>query len=927
MEGVREENGKVATLREGGKKGGSDRNRRARGAREEGICRLIFETAYDGIFVLKEGFIADFNESLRFALGGSREDIIGKSLADLGPAVQPSGEESRDKAVRIVEQAFNGEVQRFEWTFLRCDGTAFDAEVTLHVIDGTGEKILAGTIRDITERKARERSLSEAAARYRDIFDYATEGMFQSTPEGRYMQVNPALARIMGYESPEGMIHEITSIREQVFMKPEARARLMNLLEKDGHVEGFEAQFLRKDGTVIWVSTDARVVEDGEGEALYFEGLTRDITERKKSQEALRKERETFLTILDNFPHGAALISEEGAYLYVNHKFSEITGYTLADIPSGQEWFVLAFPDPEQRRNAVSAWMMDMRNKGAGEREGKIFSIRCKDSAQKFLNLVTVKLETGSFIVSFEDVTEKQKKEETLLLTQFSIDHASDAIFWIKPSSRFLYVNEASRRMLGYTPDELLDLSFFQVDVDHPAEEGGRLWKRVKEHGSMAFESRFRAKDGKVFPVEITANYVHFRGRNYVLFFVRDITERKKGEEALHMEKERLAVTLGSIGDGVIATDTEGRIILLNAVAEQLTGWPHEEAAGKPLAEVFHIINEKTGETCESPATKVLKTGKVVGLANHTVLVSRDGREFIIADSGAPITRSDGTVIGVVLVFRDQTEKRKTDEELSRISRLESISVLAGGIAHDFNNILSILLGSISLARTYIGRDEEKAVAKCKDAEAAVSRAKDLTQQLLTFAKGGSPVKQKSTISDILRESAQFALTGSPTRCEFELSEYLSPVEVDQGQISQVISNLVINADQAMPQGGVITIKAENAVWEEERRRHGFPLAAGRYMKISVSDQGGGVPKEHLAKIFEPYFTTKKKGSGLGLAMAHSIVKNHDGYITAESESGEGSVFTIFCPPPRQIRPRRTERPKKAIRKCWAGSFSWTMKR
>ena len=286
MEGVREENGKVATLREGGKKGGSDRNTRARGAREEGICRLIFETAYDGIFVLEEGFIADFNESLRFALGGSREDIIGKSLAELGPAVQPDGEESRNKAIRIVEQAFNGEVQRFEWTFLGRDGTAFDAEVTLHAIDGTGEKILAGTVRDITERKARERSLSEAAARYRDIFDYATEGMFRSTPEGRYIQVNPALARIMGYESPEAMIHEITSIREQVFVEPEARVRLMDLLQKEGHVEGFEARFLKKDGAVIWVSTDARVVKDGEGKALYYEGVTQDITERKNESGA-----------------------------------------------------------------------------------------------------------------------------------------------------------------------------------------------------------------------------------------------------------------------------------------------------------------------------------------------------------------------------------------------------------------------------------------------------------------------------------------------------------------------------------------------------------------------------------------------------------------------------------------------------------------
>ena len=155
--------------------------------------------------------------------------------------------------------------------------------------------------------------------------------------------------------------------------------------------------------------------------------------------------------------------------------------------------------------------------------------------------------------------------------------------------------------MLGYSSDELRDMSFFQVDVNYPADEGERLWKRVKEHGSLTLESRFRAKDGKVFPVEIAANYVQFRDRNFVLFFVRDITERKRAEEALHMEKERLAVTLGSIGDGVIATDVDGRIMLLNGVAEELTGWPHEDAVGKRLEDVFHIINEKTREIARIP--------------------------------------------------------------------------------------------------------------------------------------------------------------------------------------------------------------------------------------------------------------------------------------------------------------------------------------
>ncbi len=624
-----------------------------------------------------------------------------------------------------------------------------------------------------------------------------------------------------------------------------------------------------------------------------------------RTAETLRQERETFLTILKNFPNGVALISREGVYKYLNQKFTEITGYALADIPSGRHWFEKAYPDPEYRQGVISTWIIDMRNKVPGEREKRVFSVSCKDGTVKMLSLVTVLLETGDSILNCEDITEERKREETLLLTQFSIDHACDSIFWIKPDSRFSYVNEASCRMLGYSSGELLSMSVFHIDVDYTPEDGDRLWNIIRERGSSTFESQFRAKEGRTFPVEVTANYVQFRGRQYVLFFVRDITERKRAEEALYTEKERLSVTLSSIGDGVIATDKSGRITLINAVAEQLTGWSREEAINQPLETVFRIINEKTRQVCDNPVVKVLRTGNVVGLANHTLLISKDGRELVIADSGAPIMTSDGGVIGVVLVFRDTTEKRKAEEDLSRITRLESVGVLAGGIAHDFNNILSIVLGNISLARTYIGRDDERTLSKCRDAENAVIRAKGLTEQLLTFSKGGAPVKKTSSITDILEESARFALAGANTLCDFDFVNGVSPVEIDQGQMSQVISNLVINADQAMPGGGAIVIRAENITMTEEDVSPGFPLIAGRYVKISVSDQGPGIPSEHLSRIFDPYFTTKKRGSGLGLAMAHSIVKNHDGYITAESAPGKGATFTIYLPAsPESALPR-----------------------
>ena len=618
--------------------------------------------------------------------------------------------------------------------------------------------------------------------------------------------------------------------------------------------------------------------------------------DHRATDEMIRKDRETFLTILENYPHGVALVLKDGTYRYLNQKFMEITGYSPKDIQTGWQWFEKAYPDPEYRRGVMSTWSIDVKKAEPGEREARVFTVRCKDGSQKEINIVTVVLQTGDFIVSYEDVTEQRKKEENLLLTQFSIDHASESIFWIKPSGRFSYVNEAASRMLGYPSHELLRMSIYDIVPDFSKEDGTRLWNSIKGRGALTFESQFRTKADKLFPAEITGSYVQFRGQEYVLVFSRDITERKGAQEALDEERERLSVTLGSIGDGVIATDMEGRIVLFNAVAEQLTGWAHEEAAGRQIEQVFHIIDEETRGECENPVAKVLRTGRIVALENHTVLISKEGLELVIADSGAPIRRTDGSVIGVVLVFRDMTIRLKVEEELSRISKFESIGVLAGGIAHDFNNILSMVLGNVSLARLYIAKDGEKAVSKCRDAEQAIVRAKDLTQQLLTFSKGGTPLKRTSSAAEILKDSARFALTGTSTLCEFDFTHDLSPVEIDQGQINQVISNLVINAHQAMPNGGTITIKAENMTFPEDASRHGYLLRPGRYVKISVSDQGEGIPREHLGKIFDPYFTTKIKGSGLGLTMAHSIIKNHDGFITAESAIGKGTVFTIYLP-------------------------------
>jgi PAS domain S-box-containing protein len=362
------------------------------------------------------------------------------------------------------------------------------------------------------------------------------------------------------------------------------------------------------------------------------------------------------------------------------------------------------------------------------------------------------------------------------------------------------------------------------------------------------------------------------------------INETESVVQALKESKENLRVTLDSIGDAVIATDGKGNITLMNPVAEQLTGWSMEEAVGKTLPSVFHIINEQTRTLVPNPVEKVLEAGETVGLANHTLLIAKDGIEYHIADSGAPIRDANNNIIGVVLVFRDATEKVRAEQEQLKLTKLESLGVLAGGIAHDFNNLLTALFGNIGLVKMSLSTDHE-AHKYVDRSMLAMEHTTALTNQLLTFAKGGDPIKERITIGEVVTEAAQFSVRGSNVRLRIDIQPDLWFVEADKGQLSQVISNLVINGQQAMPIGGTVAIAVENVV-----------ISEGKYVQITVQDEGIGIAPQHLDKIFDPYFTTKQQGNGLGLASTYSIINKHNGRITVDSHLNEGTLFTIHLP-------------------------------
>lgn len=331
---------------------------------------------------------------------------------------------------------------------------------------------------------------------------------------------------------------------------------------------------------------------------------------------------------------------------------------------------------------------------------------------------------------------------------------------------------------------------------------------------------------------------------------------------------------------------------MLNPVAEELTGWPESLAVGRILGEIFVIEHEETGEPVPDPVSRVLTSGRVVGLANHTRLVARDGTHRSIADSAAPIRNGSGVIQGVILVFRDVTGQRRLESELARIQALETVGVLAAGIAHDFNNLLSAIQGNLSMLEGALeaGTEAEERLGR---ASRAVARARDLTVQLLTFSTGGEPVRRILALPTLLRDAAGFAMRGASIALRFDLADGLWAVDVDAGQISQVVQNLVINAEQAMSGGGTVTVSARNYTVDPG---DDLPLPVGAYVRVGVRDRGHGIPETLVSRIFDPFFSTKARGSGLGLAVCHSVILKHGGHIAVESRVGAGSLFEFWLP-------------------------------
>ena len=732
--------------------------------------------------------------------GYSREEFLRITAADIRP---------KDDVPVFLERVRTHPQNDLENAVVRHrtrDGRIIDVEVNSAALEFQGQHARMAFVRDLTEERRTRAALGAIETRYRELFENAVEGVYQTNAEGKFIAVNPSLAQIFGCVSPEEFVEWIGSAGS-VYVKPGRRAEFFGELGARDSVTDFESEVRCRDGTIKWITENVRAVRDRDGNLLYVHGFLSDITERRKALEAMRESEGRYRALFQNMPVGILEIDLQD----LGRELQILRAAGVTDIAAH-----LAAQPAEVERLAAQLVPSDVNAFAV-----HFFGAQSKAELQgAFGRLVTANART--------------------LMPNFC------RIIWRGG-------NDGERSMT------VTDLAGQQLDIyvhwwmPRPAE-----------------------------PLQLR------RG----VFAIVDLTELKRAEAALAVEKERLTVTLQAMSEGVITTDTAGVVQYMNRAAAGMTQVDAAAAVGRPLSEVCVLQEAQSNQIMPLPVARVLDEGALVDLPPQTALAGRQGAVCLVAGCCAPVRDAASRLIGAVLVIRDVTVRQRFEDELQRASRLESIGILAGGIAHDFNNILTAIMGNITLALL-----DAQALTKTehylRDAERAALRARDLTQQLLTFARGGDPVRSAVLLPEIVTEVARFALHGSRVKCEYDLPDGLWLADADKGQLGQVIQNLVINAVQAMPDGGIVRITARNEKVTQDPQR---PLVPGDYVHITVADTGIGIKPEHLSKLFDPYFTTKQQGSGLGLTTVYSIIKKHNGHIEVASELGRGTVFQLWLP-------------------------------
>jgi two-component system cell cycle sensor histidine kinase/response regulator CckA len=740
------------------------------------------------------------NPAFEVLFGYHQSEILG---AELDSLLAPP--DSMTEAVALTRRSTTGNVVREKAKRLRSDGSLVDVQILGVPISADGKLIGSfGMYEDITERRRAEQAQREAEERFRSLFENATEGIFQTTTDGRYLSVNPALARMCGFASPSEMISTVQDLGRELYGDPNVRNVFKQLIEKYGSVKDFEYEVRRKDGAKIWISENAHVVRNPDGEILSYEGTIEDITARKRAE----LERQVTFEII----HAVNVTDNLDDLLRLIH-------IALKKVLYAENCFIALY-----------------------------------ESATGMFHF-------PFFVDQFDEAPPPQRVGRSCTAHVYRTGHAM-----LIPQRTFdLLAAEGKVELVG-TPSP----SWLGVPLRTPAATIGVL---VVQH--YEDENAYTERDQE---------FLASVGGQIALAI-----ERKRSEEKVREGEARLRVLVEQLPAVLWTVDRDLRFTsALGAGFARLKMKPNE-IVGMSLLDYF--------ETADQTFLPIAAHRRAV--AGEPMTFHVEWKSGSYACHVEPLRDSDGQVSGAICMSLDITDRKQLEEQLRQAQKMEAVGRLAGGIAHDFNNLLMVIqgYGDLLVERLPSGDPLHR---NAEQIQMAAQRASSLTRQLLAFSRKQMLAPKILNVQSVVGDMEKILrrLIGEDIQLETSSAPDLGLVKADRSQIEQVILNLAVNARDAMPQGGRLTIETANVELDASYSHPPAVLSPGRYVMLAVTDNGCGMDAETQTHVFEPFFTTKEKGkgTGLGLATVYGVVKQSGGYVWVYSEPGRGTSFKIYLP-------------------------------
>lgn len=744
-----------------------------------------------------EGIYQGCNKAFETFYSIDRDQVIGKTAYDIAPG------DLADVYRRADLEVFNTPgVQTYESAVVDRVGTKRNVIFNKAAYkDRKGQPAgIIGAIFDITDRKKAEAALRAEEERYRSIFENAVEGIFQSTPDGRFISVNPAMAKMCGYETPAEMMQSVHNIESQLYVHREERETFRKILDKQGFIRDFEHATYRKDGGIFYVSVNARTVYGADGSILYYEGTHEDITWRREAERSLRQRKATLQSILRAAPIGIGVVKNR-TFEWANDEMIKMMGYSREEL--------------------------------------------------------------------------------------------------IGRSVRMLYENDEEFERVGIVK-----------------------YEQIRERGIGSVETRWKRKNGTIVDIYLSSSMIDSDDlASGAVFTAMDITWRKEAEAAFKAERELLVSILDGIPAPAFVIDRDRSVILWNRYNEVYTGIRKEDVLGKPLdltpfsssgratlslAEMLLSYTDK--EIIDKYGNQGVKKSDVLPRTiESSARVWIKGEERLLEVQAARIIGPHGGVIGAIQTSRDITERVRLEAQLQRAQKMEALGMLAGGVAHDLNNILGGLVSYPDLLLMQTS-DDSPLKGPLMTIKRSGEKAAAVVQDLLTLARRGVTTKEVVDLNRIVRdyfntpEHEKLETDHPHVRYDLHLDESLLPIMGSTIHLAKTVMNLLSNAVEAMPDGGVVKISTNNHYID--RPMVGYEeMQEGDFATLVVSDTGKGISPGDMSRIFEPFYTKKvmgRSGTGLGLAVVWGTVKDHHGHIDVESEKGKGTTLTLYFPVTRE---------------------------